>query len=845
MTGAPGTALAESELGEVVEVMRGEAVEVGAGSWKNGRFSVHASAPHSDSASSREKLSGFLTIGLWETSTSESNFPYYIIAMIRQKLLRLICAVRRQRIASLLGSAGPLFLVFALSLVPACSFQTWQEASVTSASPLATETPSEHADIAGYCESLRNSSDPFFGTQQRQHLTNELENPTFDTSTWRISILRELARDHLRFGQAEQAIQLLFDALRSDRTEGEKVSHEADLLHALAIASMKMAELDNCLSPDGRLICVLPLDGSRVQQDRKGADAATEHLGQLLELEPDNISAIWLLNVAHMALGSYPEGVPTEFLVAPSEFESAYDIGRFDEIAPYAGLYAVNTAGGSIIEDFDNDGLLDVMTSTWDPCKPLAYYRNEGDGTFTDYTVKAGLSGQLGGLNITQADFNNDGWMDVLVMRGGWMKIRGRMRVSLLKNDGDNSFTDVTEEAGIAKPAYPGQSASWADYDNDGDLDFYACNESMPEPGVESATLIFPSQLFRSNGKGQFEDVAQGAGVQNWRYCKGSAWGDHNNDGYPDLYVSNFGEDNRLYHNNGDGTFSDISSDLGVTEPLDSFATWFWDYDNDGWLDIFVAGYGENIAEVAEDRLGTHGDGERPRLYRNDGAGGFEDVTREMRLWRVHLSMGADFGDLDNDGYPDLYLGTGAPAFDALEPNVMYRNDGGRRFQDVTFSGGFGHLQKGHGVSFGDLDRDGDQDIFVQVGGFFPGDGFINALYKNPGHGNRWISLRLVGVRSNRAAFDSRIRIQVENEDGTSRSVYSLIGSGSSFGGSTFTGEIGLGQAHRILSLEVYWPASGIRQTFADVPLDSHIRIVEGKDGFEVLDLPPVPLGIR
>ena len=121
----------------------------------------------------------------------------------------------------------------------------------------------------------------------------------------------------------------------------------------------------------------------------------------------------------------------------PESLESKYDIGRFEEIAPYAGLYAVNTAGGSIIEDFDNDGLLDVMTSTWDPCKPITYYRNDGDGTFTDETEKAGLSGQLGGLNITQTDYNNDGWMDVLVMRGGWMKMRGQMRMSLLRNNGN------------------------------------------------------------------------------------------------------------------------------------------------------------------------------------------------------------------------------------------------------------------------------------------------------------------------------------------------------------------------------------------------------------------------
>ena len=428
-------------------------------------------------------------------------------------------------------------------------------------------------------------------------------------------------------------------------------------------------------------------------------------------------------------------------------------------------------------------------------------------------------------------------------MRGGWMKARGQMRMSLLRNGGDGTFTDVTESAGLAKPAYPSQSAAWADYDNDGDLDLFSCSESMREAGVESTALMFPSQLFRNDGNGNFEDVAQYAGVQNWRYCKGSAWGDYDNDGDADLYISNFGEDNRLYRNNRDGTFSDVAAELGIAAPSDSFATWFWDYDNDGWLDIFVAGYGEDIEDAAADYMGIENDGTRPRLYRNLGGAGFEDVTRESGLWRVHLTMGANFGDLDNDGYMDIFLGTGAPSYDALAPNMAYRNDAGKRFQDVTFSGGFGHLQKGHGASFGDLDNDGDQDLFVQIGGFYPGDGFVNALYKNPGHGNRWLSVKLVGIQSNRAAIGARVKITVVDADGTRRSIYSTVSNGSSFGASTLTQEIGLGQAQEIASLEVYWHTSGIRQDFKSLPLDSHISIREGADDYDILDLPPVPLG--
>ena len=716
-----------------------------------------------------------------------------------------------------------------------------QDAALLSELPPSIET----ADIEGYCTGLVNSNDPFFGTQQRKRLMAELENPTFPTLSWRVSITRELARDHLRFGEAEEAIRLLKEALDEESREQPEVSHEADLLEELAVASLKMGELDNCVSPDGRLICALPLDKSAVHEDKQGAKGAVEYLTRLLELEPENIRAMWLLNIAHMTLGTYPEGAPAQFRVAPQAFESEYHIGRFKEIAPYAGLYAVNPAGGSIIDDFDNDGLLDIMTSTWDPCKPLTYYRNRGDGTFVDYTEYAELSGQLGGLNITQTDYNNDGWMDVLVMRGGWMKMRGQMRLSLLRNNGDNTFTDVTEMSGLASPSYPSQSAAWADYDNDGDLDLFVCNETMREAGVESTALMFPSQLFRNDGNGRFEDVAQVAGVQNWRYCKGSAWGDYDNDGDPDLFISNFGEENRLYRNDGNGMFIDVAPGLGLIDPTDSFATWFWDYDNDGWLDIFVAGYGEDIAEVAADRMGIENNGPRPRLYRNLGRGRFEDVTQETGLWHIHLAMGANFGDLDNDGYPDFYLGTGAPSLDVLAPNVMYRNNAGRGFQDVTFSGGFGHLQKGHGVSFGDLDRDGDQDIFLQVGGFFPGDGFVNALYMNPGHGNRWLSVKLVGAESNSAGIGARIKVTLKDRDGAERNVYAVVGNGSSFGGSTLTQEIGLGQAHEVVSLEVRWPATDSRQLFTDVPSDRHIVIREDASNFEILEFLPTPLGVE
>ncbi len=688
-------------------------------------------------------------------------------------------------------------------------------------------------DLASYAALLADSGDPYFGTRQLDYLLKQYDDPTFDTDTWRVSTLEQLAFHRLRFGEVDEAIRLLSEALGIADPGGFARS---EILEDLAVAYMKRGELQNCVSPEGRLVCALPLDPDHSHEDKSSATKALDILESLLEMDPESVRHRWLLNIAHMALGTYPNNVPTKYLIPPETFAPDYELGRFEEVAADIGIYAVDLAGGAIVEDFDNDGLLDIMTSTWDPAGGLKYYRNEGDGRFSARSDAAGLSGQLGGLNITQADYDNDGWVDLLVTRGGWLLSRGQMRMSLLRNEGGGSFTDVTRAVGLGPPDYPSQTAAWADYDNDGDLDLFSCSESMPESFEVGAAIVFPSRLFRNDGGRSFTDVSNAAGVTNLRYCKGSAWGDYDNDGDPDLYVSNYAGENRLYRNDGDGSLTDVAPELGLTEPLESFATWFWDYDNDSWLDIFVAGYASDMELVAKDYLGIPNDGARPRLYRNDGAGGFEDVTEEAGLYRVSQAMGANFGDMDNDGFPDFYLGTGFPSFDALAPNVAYRNNGGKSFSDVTFSVGLGHIQKGHGIAFGDLDRDGDQDIFMQVGGFYPSDGFLNALYVNPGHGNRWLSARLVGVESNRSAIGARIKVTVL-EDGARRDIHAVVGSGGSFGASSLEQEIGLGAADALESLEVYWPTSGTRQTFEDVPLNSALEIREDADDYVVRDL--------
>jgi hypothetical protein len=387
---------------------------------------------------------------------------------------------------------------------------------------------------------------------------------------------------------------------------------------------------------------------------------------------------------------------------------------------------------------------------------------------------------------------------------------------------------------------YPTQTANWADYDNDGDLDLYVGHE---EDGRDVTNA--PCQLWRNEGDGAFVEVAEQAGVLTHAFVKGVVWGDYDSDRLPDLYVSVNGGRNRLYHNNGNGTFTDVAREQGVDLPLDSFPVWFWDYDNDGALDLYVASYRGATGAMAAVALSYFGGPpalELGRLYKGDGRGSFHDTAPEVGLTRLHLAMGSNFGDLDNDGWLDFYLGTGYPDYEALMPNAMYRNDQGRRFQDVTWNGGFGHLQKGHAVAFADFDQDGDQDIFEQMGGTYAGDRASNVYYRNPGFGGHWIALQLAGTRSNRSAIGARIKVDI-TDGGRKRSIHRWVTSGGSFGASPLRQSIGLAGATVVDRIEIYWPTSDTTQTFTAVPAGRIYRVVEGTDAIEEIELPPPAAG--
>ena len=683
-------------------------------------------------------------------------------------------------------------------------------------------------------------------------LGEEILQAMFDSSpvtTSTLTLRLRYARQLLGAGQFDECVRVLDGVLEDARSLGPKVTSRAriQVLNMKAAAYMRMAEEQNCHLTTSKDACLLPIRGGGVHTKRQGATLAIETLEEILSLTPDSLQARWLLNVAHMALGSYPEGVPEAFLIAPEVLASEYPLPRFDNVSKEAGVDVFGLSGGAVMEDFDSDGRLDLMISHLGLETQTQLFRNRGDGTFENRTQQAGIVGEVGGLNMVSTDYNNDGHVDVLILRGGWMGTEGKFPMSLLRNDGDGTFSDVTVAAGLLRLA-PTQTAVWFDYDGDGWLDLFVGNESSRESN--------PCELFHNNGDGTFTDVAAEAGVDVVGLVKGVNAGDYDDDGRPDLYLSLHGGQNLLFHNDGPMTvkedrkvwrFADVTAEAGVAGPRDSFGTFFFDYDNDGRLDLFVAGYTIMTRErdglksmahnVTADRLGLPTQAERSRLYRNEGNGSFKDVTEEVGLYRVVPAMGLNFGDLDSDGFLDIYLGTGNPDLTSIVGSRMFRNDEGRTFQDVTTAGNFGHLQKGHAIGFGDLDNDGDQDVFAQMGGALVTDKAISALYKNPGNPNHWLGVELVGERSNRRGLGARLKVTVDTERGP-RSFYRTVGSGGSFGANPFRQQLGLGGAEKVVSLEVFWPVTGETQRLSGLDRNQWYEIREGEEVARKLDRP-------
>jgi tetratricopeptide (TPR) repeat protein len=631
---------------------------------------------------------------------------------------------------------------------------------------------------------------------------------------------------HIFFGEPDKAVEQWEIAYGMAQKEIPRYAPYVEKLLGMGYLQKAQTFNDVYRHPGDR--CIFPIDPRYKFTKTEDSDKAIQYLTQTFQAKPTDLEARWLLNLAHMMAGTYPSGVPKEALIPPSAFASAEDIGRFKDVAPEAGINLFSEAGGLIVDDFENNGLFDIVTSNWDLCAPMHYFHNNGDGTFSDHTAKSGLDSQVGGLNIVQADYNNDGCVDVLVLRGGW---ETGQRKSLLRNNCDGTFTDVTKEAGLAMPATSTQAGVWLDINNDGYLDLFIGNENGS------------SQLFLNNGNGTFTDIAHAAGVDRVMFAKGAAAEDYDHDGYMDLYVSNYRGDNVLFHNNHDLTFTDVARQAGVTGTGHSFPVWFFDYDNDGWADLLVTSYNMSVAETARNYLGLPHNAGTMKLYKNLGNGAFRDVTVQMGLDKALMPMGSNFGDIDNDGYPDIYLGVGDPSYASLAPHVLFHNKEGKAFVDITASSGTGELHKGHGVAFADIDNDGDEDILTVTGGAIPGDSHMFRLFENPGHGNDWISVKLQGVKANRSALGARIKVTVKNQ-GRERAVYRTVNSGGSFGASPLEQHIGLGKSAQIVSLEIIWPGDPDHpQKFTNLAVNQAIAIKQGAAEYSKIERHAVRLG--
>lgn len=517
--------------------------------------------------------------------------------------------------------------------------------------------------------------------------------------------------------------------------------------------------------------------------------------------------------------------------------------------------YIVETMGGGGIAllDCDNDGRLDIAVVNDSSIERflaggesmITLYRQDGSGAglhFSDVTKNAGLTTRGWGMGIAVGDYDNDGLPDLYVTGYG--------HNVLYRNLGGCKFEDVTERAGVRGGGFS-TGAAWADYDRDGRLDLFIARyvrtdlQHLPRPdpnaeGYRSVILQIPDEmegetdlLFRNHGDGTFEDVSHKAGVDNpgKLHGMGVVWGDYDNDGWPDLYVTNDGGTNYLFHNNGDGTFGENGILSGTAtgahgEIYGNMAADFGDFNHDGRLDLVTTRYSRQPVS----------------LYRNDQTA-FTDVAAEAGLMQptvAPVKWGVGFGDFDNDGWEDILIANGnfSSRMDGLETEVKYgeplqlfRNNGGRKFDDVSGSAGLndGRLQSRRGTALGDIDNDGNLD-FVVFNAAGPPSLFLNQTH----NGNHRVLFRLIGTKSNRMGIGACVTVTT----GTMSQVDEVHGGGGYNSSNDTRLHFGLGEAAMIKKIEVRWP-SGRKQEFKDVAADAIYAIQEDSGLHQIASLEP------
>jgi hypothetical protein len=606
----------------------------------------------------------------------------------------------------------------------------------------------------------------------------------------------------------------------------------------LAVAWMRVAEVQHCLQAEGSTFCVSPTSGT-IHADPTAMTTAADLLTTFLaEDDPNRSDIAWLLNLTALARGVWPEAVPEALRADPTRLSPPSTLPAWRDVGLSVGLTAIDIAGTPVLEDFDGNGFVDLLISDFDPLRRPKLWLQSADGSFCEATHATGLDEAGGGLFATAADYDNDGDPDLLFPRAGWYDTDGMVSALLFENDGSGRFLNVTAASGLAEQIGPSQVAVWADFNLDGWLDVFI--------GRESQTVNTPSSLYLNQGDGTFVDTAADYGLTLLQFVKGAAVGDVDGDGRPDLYVSAFTAANKLYLNRRVGfTPANIPED-----PASSFASWFLDHDQDGDLDLYTASFGATFGggDTVEGSARATGDGwstwvlGRPTsvpvgaLWRNDG-GVLTDIGASLGLTTPHSTMGSSVGDLDADGWPDFVLGTGAPSYEALEPNAVYHNQGGAGFREVAAPLGLNHLQKGHGVAFGDLDGDGDEDLVMSIGGAYRGDGFEDPVYQNPTEGAASLSVRFRGTLDHRDARGAHLVVETDV-----RTFHAWVGINSSFSGNTLDVEQGLGASTTIEDAWVTWP-NGDVESLPGLRIGARHVVEQGRGVIEVWPFTPRTLG--